>query len=372
MIDDRELLERAVRSFAPEPGIVERVYDRRRRRQRNRRIGALALALVIALVAMGGALQAFRHGAVPARPPGVQNGRIAFVSPGQGDDRDRLFTMEPDGSGLRSVADLRAEYPAWSPDGSTIAFDTGSVIGTRDWSTATGHVYTVRPDGSGLRQVTRGPGAELAPAWSPDGTQLAVTGVRQGDRPPGIFIVDVETGGLRPVTANPYSGQADKEPAFAPDGNQIVFVRERQLAATGAVNNLAALFIVGVDGTGLRRLTPWQAAVGTPSWSPGGSTIVFRGGTLSPDSTSQLFAIAPDGTGLRQLTTGLTAASFWPSWSPDGTRIVFTRWVFLPQNEGFRLYTIEADGSHLAPVSAAVTDEQNEPSWGPRPSGGGS
>lgn len=371
MIDERALLERAAGRFAPEPGIVDRVIARRRRKQRNQRIGSAVLAVVVLALTATAALQGLRSRETPAhRLPVLRNGLIAFVSPGDGAAEDRIYTMKPNGTGLVQLAGVHAEYPSWSADGTTIAFDSGTTVSIRDWTKSSGHIFTVRADGTGLRQLTSGPGAEFTPAWSPDGKQLAVTAQGEPGAAPGIFLVDAASGEMRAVTSNPYPGYLDKEPDFSPDGRRIVFVRERSLLEAGGKANLAALFVVNVDGTGLRRLTEWQDAVGTPSWSPNGTSIVFRAGccVAQPDeggSLMQIFVIESDGSGLRQLTSGDFVASFWPSWSPDGRRIVFSRYD-VATGQPQRLYTMASDGSDVRPVPSSIP-ATNEAAWGTHP-----
>jgi TolB protein len=120
---------------------------------------------------------------------------------------------------------------------------------------------------------------------------------------------------------------------------------------------------VNVDGSGLRQLTPWAEGVGTPSWSPEGSTVVFRGGIVAqpPDGHSQIFVIGADGSGMSRLTFGSKASSFWPSWSPEGNRIVFTRWDF--DQGGFELRSMDEDGSGKRPILHSDVGG-NEASWG--------
>ena len=370
MPDLGSLLEREMQEIRPADYTIGDVVRRRDGRRRNQRIGTAVVVFVIASAAIGGLLQAFDHvrSTVPAEPG--RNGRIVFVSPGSAGPDDRLYTVAPDGSDLRQLADVHAEYPDWSPDGSMIAFDDGAVIDHIDWSLDMGHIYTVDADGTGLSQITTGEGAEFAPDWSPDGTRIAVSALGQSGSSPGIFVLDPMTGEMRPVTANPYPGYQDKEPDYAPDGTRIAFVRDRQLVEAGSSRrNMSALFVVDVDGSGLRRLTPWRMGLtGTPSWSPDGTVIVFRNDSAfgASDVPGQIFSIRPDGSDLRQLTFETDANSYWPSWSPDGTRIVFTRYTFGEASQ--HLYTMWPDGSHVTRVAIPMG---NEASWGPTREGEG-
>jgi Tol biopolymer transport system component len=370
MSDLGTILEREMEEIRPAGFTIADVAVRRDRRRRDQRLGTALLVLVIAVAVVGGLLEAFGHfrSKVPVEPGLVLNGRIAFVSPGGSGPDDRIYTVAPDGSDLRQLLDMRAEYPAWSPDGSRVAFDDGSTIAIRDWSSADGHIYIVNADGTGLTRATGGEGAEFTPAWSPDGAHIAVAARGQDSSPPGIFVLDVATGQMHPITANPYSGYLDKEPDYSPDGTQIVFVRDRELVEAGASRDREALFIVNVDGSGLRRLTPWAEGVGTPSWSPDGSIVVFRRGIVGqpPDGLSQIFVIGADGRGgMRQLTFGSKASSFWPSWSPEGDRIIFTRWdfAFVDQGGGFELRSMHPDGSGTRPILQSDVG-RNEASWG--------
>jgi dipeptidyl aminopeptidase/acylaminoacyl peptidase len=112
------------------------------------------------------------------------------------------------------------------------------------------------------------------------------------------------------------------DPQVSPDGKTVVFVvRVTDLAAN---RGLTDLWLVGTDGTGLRRLTSHSASDVNPRWSPDGKTIYF----LSTRSgSSQIWQIAFGGGEATQVTNvPLDAGSFRVS--PDGSRIAFSAEVF--------------------------------------------
>jgi Tol biopolymer transport system component len=246
------------------------------------------------------------------------------VSPGHGDEDDRLFASNTDGSDRVQLADIHAEYPSWSPDGRAVAFDDGrNLIGT-PFSGPNGDVYVVGADGSDLRQVSLD-GGVAAPSWSPDSDRLAVAAARS-DGAAGISWLDVSTGELTPVTTNPF-GFWDGEPDVSPDGDRVAFIRIRQLQVSDFTRHLAAVFTVNADGTGLRRLTSWTSDAATPTWSPDGGSIAFNTNDhFDPDRTQRIVVVDADGSGGRTLVrSGADEGSYWPAWSPDGSNIVFTR-----------------------------------------------
>jgi TolB protein len=93
-----------------------------------------------------------------------------------GGDTDRgIFTMNADGSGLLKLFDVAGAYdsaPAWSPDGSRIAFESNAGV---DGANPEGdmEVWTMAADGSAPVQLTHNALHDEGPAWSPDGAQLA-------------------------------------------------------------------------------------------------------------------------------------------------------------------------------------------------------
>src|SRR5262249_24402271 len=135
-----------------------------------------------------------------------------------------------------------------------------------------GDIYTVEPDGSGLRQIVR-PGAEDGkldwyPAWSPDGTMLATYG-NETERDQWGTVMNIwetmqvfraDGSGFRrfETPCQHFSGQA----SWSPYGDEIVYVSD-------VVGN-SSVYIVGADGSNPRVLVPgvYDAGSSDPAWSP--------------------------------------------------------------------------------------------------------
>lgn len=95
----------------------------------------------------------------------------------------------------------RDQFPAWSPDGSTIAFSRVTVGGSDE-------LWSIRANGSGLRRLTfSGTGAKHDPAWSRDGRFLAFTAAYFHPTRVWIEVLDLETGGMRAVSEGPMDGE---------------------------------------------------------------------------------------------------------------------------------------------------------------------
>jgi TolB protein len=323
---------------------------------------ALALLLVVA----AGCTATSAAPAANATPPSPSTssvpssvasakGWLAYQAPGASGD-DGTFLVHVDGSDDHEVflkVPGRHDHPDFSRDGKRLAFDQLA-------ENSPGQVYIATADGNGPRIIARCPWPECElgePAWSPDGKRLAVAIATelQPDAPPnrmGLAIIDVARQTRQQIVDHTAQAGQDHFPRWSADGRRLVFWRERE--RSGGIQT--AVFVVNVDGTGLRQLTPWSLLAGDPDWSPDGSLIVFNTRPLVdfPDAgQSELYTIRPDGTGLRRLTAygpnGPRATQ--PRWTPDGTAILYTRTT----QTGFprHIYAINADGTGDAPVLTA-------------------
>jgi len=322
---------------------------------------ALALSAVAIVVATAS-----------ATAPG-NNGRIAFRRYFDAHQSwGAVFTIAADGKGTRQITHpargIVDDQPDWAPDGSLIAFSRCCAPGS--------HLFVVAPNGSGLRPVGPlcPPGADpltcsndSQASFSPDSKQL-VFGIGNGHvvndqiEHAAIAIMNLD-GSARHVIyeAAPYSADVGG-PVFSPDGKQLIF--ERINSAVSSPAGKRAIFVVGVDGSNPRQLTPWAQNDGdNPDWSPNGTWILFRSFVDDPRAQSQLFLIHPDGTGRRQVThfrkgTNVTSSSF----SPNGNSIVLGKG---PEGGNIDVYTMRLGGTRMYRVTRSKLWD-SAPDWGPR------
>jgi TolB protein len=227
--------------------------------------------------------------------------------------------------------------PALSQDGEKIAF----VESLQD---APLRIIIMNTDGTAVTRLEQ-PYASH-PSWSPDGGRIAFAkSSSPGDvRDSDIYLIDVDGTGLVNLTG--HLGAVDIAPAWSPDGDRIVFV------------SAGDLFVIGVDGMNLTRLTQDTESNDDPAWSPDAARIAF---TCEREGSNEICVMNADGTGLLQLTND-PAGSRDPVWSPDGAKIAFTR----SYTSGFpydpnhtTVFLMNADGSEAEPL----IDRASAPTW---------
>jgi Tol biopolymer transport system component len=154
------------------------------------------------------------------------------------DDSD-IWTMKTDGSDRHLLVHLDGDqlYPSYSPDMSKVAFTTPVSTGDRA-------IFTMSPDGSGLTKVFDIPGAfDSAPAWSPDGSRIAFESDMDGDSE--IYVMNADGSDVRQLTNNTIH---DEGLAWSPDGTRIAFT-------SGLDNLNGDIWVMNADGSDPIQLT---------------------------------------------------------------------------------------------------------------------
>jgi TolB protein len=254
----------------------------------------------------------------------------------------QIFTINPDGTGPTRLTDLPTSqfHPAWSPDGTRIAFDARSA-GGRSF-----HIYVMNADGSGLERLTDGPGWNYLPAWSPDGTRIAFVSNR--DRNDEIYVMNADGSGQMRLTDD---ADEDLSPAWSPDGTRIAFQTNRDS------NN--EIYVIAPDGTNQMMLTDSKASFdGDPAWSPDGSRIAF---VSDRDGQASLYVMNADGTGVTLLAPSTGYGD--RSWSPDGGRIAFDQGGSPADIGG--IYVVDVETRSVTKLFEGPVGELCCPAWQP-------
>jgi serine/threonine protein kinase len=256
-------------------------------------------------------------------------------------DPSQLFLLDI-GSGSQQALTQSEAYqraPAWSPDGSKLAFASG-----RDGDL---EVYLVDADGGDPFPLTDNPAWDSGPDWSPaDPAKIAFDSERDGDSE--VYLMDEGGGQVVQLTHNTV---VDGDPAWSPDGQRLAFSSNRE----GDFD----IYVSDLNGQ-IRRVTATGADDLYPAWSPDGSTIAFSRGVLYR-YRFDIYVMNADGSEQRELLSSPTE-DHWPSWSPDGQWIAFSR-----RRSAFSvwdLYAVHVESGELVPL---LTDgaAHMDPAWRP-------
>jgi hypothetical protein len=257
----------------------------------GRRFSVALSAALIVLVVPAAAQAAF---------PG-QNGRIAFTGIDRLTGKADLYTAEPGGDGVaRLTSDGVSDNPVFSPDGSQLAFTSGT------------KVYIGDPNAQNRQLVLDFGVGSYGLDWSPDGSKLvaAFPNCADWDCEPDLYMFGTEGAEVIPLTN---TAEPEYNPAWSPDGSRIAF--------DSLVSGESDVYTISSDGLGApdNITTDLAGSATQPDWSPDGSKIGFQYG-------SGVYVSNPDGTG--KVSAGFTGGE--PAWSPDGTRFAFSRFINPP------------------------------------------
>ena len=213
------------------------------------------------------ALLALSFVSLAAGAPEPQKIVFARVWPNAG--QVGLFIADADGANERPlVAAGEIDYdPVWAPDGQSIVF-TSDRNGSAD-------LFRVKPDGTGLERLTENPAYDDQAAFSPDGKRLVFVTTRNGGTS-DLWTLELQTRKAKALTSGP---GGDFRPAWSPDGTWIAFSSDR--GSTMPMGHgrwehlqLADLYLVHPDGTGLKRITEHGNFCGSPKFSADGRQLI--------------------------------------------------------------------------------------------------
>jgi Tol biopolymer transport system component/uncharacterized protein YjdB len=224
--------------------------------------------------------------------------------------------------------------PSASPGGNRIAFYVAQneLNGDR-----TDDIFAVDRDGLNMKQLTKEPGYDGDPAWSPVADRIAYRRIEPGTGRGDVWVMNADGSQKVKLTGDLAATQSAGAPAWSADGSRIAFIT----TSYGQNNSSSTLWIMNADGSNKRSLVVNSTAGDRdPTWSADGSRIAFI--RSYRDDTDITVVDVNTGDLARMALPGQQEA---PAWSPDGRHIAY--WRHVGPTADAAIYTVRADGTNV-------------------------
>jgi TolB protein len=248
--------------------------------------------------------------------------KVLFYKEG---DAKTLYLANADGSDEMKFP-VRAGNLDWSSDGKQIVYQEGQTLGNAEI-----FVYTIETGTS--KNITNGPAFDADPAFSPDGKQIVFVSGRDGN--PEVYLMNVDGSNLRRLTNHP---AFDNHPVFSPDGTQIAFNSDRE-------NENSNIYLMRADGSDVQRLTDWPSneTVEPGCWSPDGTRIAISSDKHGSDD---IFVVSAEVYHPESVLTDDASDLRRPMYFADGKQILHQ--AELPDKSGeLRVFDTETKQNHV-------------------------
>lgn len=221
-------------------------------------------------------------------------------------------------------------------------------------------IYTMTATGAHRHPLTTGHRySSYDPAYAPNGKRIAfVRAFKQSD----LWIMNANGTGKRRLTSTP--GVHELDPAWSPDGKQIAFAVESPAPAT-EIDTI--LVVSAAGGTPVSLSSDPGVSDLDPAWSSDGSRILFV--SDRPDMIQlDLWTMSATGTDVTRVTNTPNRDEHDPAWSPDGRRIVCSGNGAFHGASTYQLYVSDANGANRHKLTHACGEcawINDDPSWQP-------